>query len=275
MWKKIRYNWRYQRSFFMGIFRALIKFYILLGMVFSYGIFMSPLLVILPLCPIGTRRLTAHVARVYCRLAIKVIGVHPGISGKNRHRIHRCAHLIISNHLSYLDVFLISSLFPVNFVTSKELQRTPLLGQVADLAGCIYVERRKVFQLPKEIRSLERALGGGLHIVVFPEARSSNGEKVLPFKRSLMKSAVSTGSPILPLCINYRSINGEAVTKRNRDRVFWYGKMPFFPHFWRLLRARKIRVDLDVLEVADTADVQLNRVADTIFRLVSDRYDPV
>lgn len=259
----------------MGIFRALLKLYILLALVLSYVVLMSPLVVVMPLFPIGVRRITGHTSRLYARLVLKTLGIRFSVQNLRGNHFRHQPHLIVSNHLSYLDVLLISSLLPVSFVTSRELQKTPILGQISDLAGCIYVDRRKVFQLPREIESIKNALKGGLHVMIFPEATSANGEKLLKFRRPLLKAAVATGTPTLIICLNYRSVDGVKISRWNRDRVFWYGKMSFVPHFWRMLFSKEISVDIHILGTVDSGNFRLDELTENIFQVISDKYDPI
>src|SRR5262249_41938524 len=55
--------------------------------------------------------------------------------------------LYVGNHLSYLDVLVISSHVPACFVTSVEIRDTPGLGIIVQMAGCLFVERRNKLNL--------------------------------------------------------------------------------------------------------------------------------
>jgi 1-acyl-sn-glycerol-3-phosphate acyltransferase len=157
-------------------------------------------------------------------------------------------YLIVSNHLSYLDVLILASKYPSCFVTSKEVKNTFFLGQISSLAGCLFVDRKDKRHLKDEISELREALSNGLNVTVFPEATSTNGDEVLRFRRPLFESSLATGIAILPLTINYLSISGKPVTTLNRDKVCWYGDMDFFPHFLELLNEKKIQVKVSVGE---------------------------
>ena len=94
-------------------------------------------------------------------------------------------YLIVSNHLSYLDVLAMISVLNTRFVTSMEVKHAAGLGWITDQAGCLYVERRSRKNLKTEINEISKALEGGFYVVVFPEATSTNGDGVLRFKRPL------------------------------------------------------------------------------------------
>jgi 1-acyl-sn-glycerol-3-phosphate acyltransferase len=162
-------------------------------------------------------------------------------TGKNPGRL-KSGYLIVSNHLSYIDVLILSKLFPGCFVTSVEILQTPFLGHITTLAGCVFVERRTRRFHGRETREIRTALNNGLSVIVFPEGTSSNGDMVLRFRQPLFQAAVDSGKDIVPVCITYEATNHIPVTPMNRDMVFWYGDMTFFDPFAGLSQIYHIRV---------------------------------
>ena len=175
---------------------------------------------------------------------LKILGIEVQIDGQFSQK----NYLIVSNHLSYLDVLILASQKPSCFVTSKEIEKTPFLGHICRLAGCLFVDRKNKKNLRGEISELREALASGLNVTVFPEATSTNGDEVLNFRRPLFESSIATGKAILPLTINYISISGKKISLENRDKICWYGDMDFFPHFLNLLNERKVVVEIKVSE---------------------------
>lgn len=160
---------------------------------------------------------------------------------------HR-GQLILCNHLSYLDVLIIQSVLPAVFVTSVEVRETPLLGLLAELGGCLFVERRDRSGIPNEVSAIAEVLRDGTNVVVFPEGTSSNGERVLPFKVSMMDAASLGQTNILPLCLRYTSVDGKRFGPENRDYVAYHGDMEFLPHFRGLLSRSTVTAELTLLE---------------------------
>jgi len=156
--------------------------------------------------------------------------------------------LIVSNHLSYLDPLILYAVMPAVFIASKEIEDTPVVGWFPKVAGCIFVERRKRNQLEEEIKKIAQVLEKGLKVVLLPEAASSNGEKVLPFKGALMKSALLAQKNVQPVCLRYDSVNGQEISMANRDSVFWYGDMKFFPHFFKFIQLKRVHVSVEFLD---------------------------
>jgi 1-acyl-sn-glycerol-3-phosphate acyltransferase len=185
-------------------------------------------------------------------------------------------YLIVCNHLSYLDIFVISSVFPACFVTSYEMKETPFLGQVCSLGGCLFVERRSKKGLSNEIINLTNALKENMNVVIFPEATSGNGEGVLKFRSPLFQAAIEAKREVLPLCLNYLTADNEPVTLKNRDSLFWYGDMTFFSHFLKLIELKTIEIELSVLEVVQL-DTEKNKaeLAQYSFEKINSTYLPI
>jgi 1-acyl-sn-glycerol-3-phosphate acyltransferase len=185
-------------------------------------------------------------------------------------------YLIVSNHLSYLDILIISSYLPTCFVTSKEMKETPFLGQLCLLGGCLFVERRSRTGLTEEIKELSNALDDGLSVVIFPEATSTNGEAVIRFKRPLFQSAINSCAKVLPVCLNYRTLDGEKLTLKNRDKVFWYGDMGFLGHALTLFSHKGIVAELTIMPSLNSIDYSdKNELTDACYKLVSDEYQVI
>jgi 1-acyl-sn-glycerol-3-phosphate acyltransferase len=184
----------------------------------------------------------------FARLALNLFGIRIRI----KHREHLLktgeTRLIVSNHLSYIDILVISALFPSVFITSIELKNTALLGTLARLNASIFVERRKPSGLKREIENIVLVLGQGISVALFPEGTTSNGDHVQPFKNSLFDAAVLTRVEVLPICLSYVRVNNERLTPENRDLVFYYGGATFLTHFRRFLSLRSIDIEVVVLK---------------------------
>ncbi len=221
-----------------------------------------------------SRELLLHLVRLVGKAGISILGIKVTVKGEmpsvNNH------FFIVSNHLGYLDIFIIAKYFPAVFVTSVEMRETKFLGEVCYLGGCHFVERRSLKKLAREIREIADTLKDNMNVVLFPEAKSTNGEKVIDFKPSLFEAARRQNSVILPLCLNYRKLDGEVITLKNRDEVFWYGEMSFFPHFLSLLNKKSIEVDLNVLGTLESQRFKdRNELADKTYDLISKQYLPI
>lgn len=189
-------------------------------------------------------RLTGNLSR-FSRLALRLLGIRLTTAHERDHRTEGSrGRLVVANHLSYVDILIISSVMPSVFVTSMELKHTFLLGALARFGGSLFVERRSPAGLKPEIEAISRVLAQGFNVVLFPEGTTSNGERVQQFKISLFDAAIKSTASVLPLCLRYRTVNRETITARNRDMIFYYGGMAFCRHIPRLLSLKSVEADL-------------------------------
>jgi len=204
-----------------------------------------------------TKRIAAiRTTSGFARVVLLLFGIRVRV--KHRERLHKTSdvRLIVSNHLSYIDVLVISSLVPSAFITSVELKNTALLGTLARLSGSIFVERRRASGLKREIEDIAVALGQGLPVALFPEGTTSNGDRVQPFKNSLFDAAVLTQADIIPICIRYTRVNKEQLTTENRDLVFYYGGAAFLKHFLRFLSLGSLELEVIPLKAIKVHPLQ-------------------
>ncbi len=182
--------------------------------------------------------------------------------------------LIVANHLSYLDVLAFAVVVPGVFVTSVEVEGSGFLGWISRAGGAIFVERRNLGSLRRDLKKVRDVLAMGFPVIIFPEGTSSNGEGVLPFRPGLLAAADS----FVPACIWYRSIDGAVVGPGNRDKVCYYGDMNFFPHLSEVLKLREIEVAIDFLEPvrvspgASRKELGLRELARTLRERIASRY---
>lgn len=184
--------------------------------------------------------------------------------------------LIVGNHMGFVDILASNSIISALYVTSKEMKETPLIGKITEMAGCLFVERRNRANLIMELEEMIGFLRHGFRVVIFPEATSHNGEELLPFKRTLLTSAAFAGVPIIPYCINFVSVNGEPFSKKWRDSVCHYGKIPIHISIWKTLQLKEIVCEVEFLDpVFTTPEQDRGEVADSIRAMIVEKFRPV
>ncbi|WP_253696572.1 lysophospholipid acyltransferase family protein [Bdellovibrio sp. HCB117] len=184
--------------------------------------------------------------------------------------------LLISNHMGFIDIMMLASCTPMVFVTSNEMRETPFLGLLTEMGGCIYVERRSRTRILEEMKTIVDTLKKGFRVVLYPEATSTNGEKVLPFKKTLMMAAAHAGVPIQPVVINFRKINGEDFTLKWRDHVCWYGDIPFATAMWRAATLKSVIGEIEFLEqIHSTPEDDRGVIAEKAHALIASKFVPV
>ncbi len=176
-----------------------------------------------------------------CKLVLKLLNIKVV---KNQESISSESSLLVANHLSYIDALVLFSHYPSLFITSQEMRETFLLGKLASLGGCFFVERRKDrrTELTKslEMESMKKKMDQNFNVFLFPEGTSSDGSSVLPFKATFFQLALDHKIKIRPLIVKYEG--------QNRALVPWYGEMTFFSHLLGLCRESEIKVRIQELE---------------------------
>ena len=149
--------------------------------------------------------------------------------------------LIVSNHLSYLDILCISSIAPCVFVSKSEVRKWPVFGRLATNGGTIYIDRESKADAHRVAKEIEEALRSGVRVVLFPEGTSSDGSGVLRFHAPLFESAVRASAVITPAALLYDMSSGDPA----RDVCYW-GDMTFGTHFLKLLSKGDVRAKVMV-----------------------------
>jgi lyso-ornithine lipid O-acyltransferase len=240
---------------------------------FLFYVFISGIIRLLPVGRKTKRVVAIRTAAGFARIFLILFSVRVHV--KHRGRLHKTnvGHLIVSNHLSYVDVLVLSALIPSVFITSVELKNTVLLGTLARLSGSIFVERRKPSGLKREIEDIVFALGQGLAVVLFPEGTTSNGDRVQLFKNSLFDSAVIAQVNIVPVCLRYTRANNKQITPQNRDNVFYYGGIAFWKHLLRFLSLTSVDVEVVPLKAIRVHPGQSRKdLAAETYQAISEAY---
>lgn len=188
----------------------------------------------------------------WCQKALKTMDFEIECIGLESLDLGNKNYLFVSNHMSYLDVLIFSSKIPSVFVTSVDMGEVFFLGTLAEMGGSIFVERRSRQRVERDLTKMSETLKHGFNIVIFPEGTSTNGQKMLPFKKSLLMSAVESQRDIVPVAIKYMSIDGIPFSKENADTVCWYGDMTFADHLMGLWKHKSIKVQVEFMPPIST-----------------------
>ena len=120
--------------------------------------------------------------------------------------------LVVSGHVSWVDVFVIGAVLPGSFVARADLVEWPGLGALARLMKVIPIERANLRRLPDVVRTVADRLATGQTVVAFPEATTWCGVAYGRFRPAMFQGAVDAGRPVQPLGLTYRHRDGQAST---------------------------------------------------------------
>lgn len=151
--------------------------------------------------------------------------------------------LLTANHVSWLDIVVLSAAMPVSFVAKSEVGTWPGIGFLARLQRTIFVDRTRRQATRGTAQEIGARLAAGDAVVLFAEGTSSDHNRVLPFRSALIgaaREAIAGGSAtevfVQPLSIAYPRRYGLPVLRRDRPQLAWYGDMTLPGHLWHLLK---------------------------------------
>ena len=178
---------------------------------------------------------------IFHKLILWLLSVHIECEG----RINKAkdSNLYICNHLSYLDIPILGSIFPLRFVAKSEVEFWPLFGFLAKLGKTVFISRNRSDSLNQKNKILTSLLSNE-KILIFPEGTTSDGNRVLNFKSSSFSALEGQNFIVQPIVIVYSDLNGIPINRWLRPVIAWYGDMDLKPHFSKLRSLRPIKVRL-------------------------------
>ncbi len=194
---------------------------------------------------ISRRQRQIELTATYARLILRCLGYRVRDSSLKL----PSGAFIVANHLSYVDILCIASVAPCVFVTSTEMRDSPIIGWLCKLGGSIFVNRRRHFVSRAELYEISQCLREGFRVVVFPEATSSDGSGVLPFKRGLFRAAQWMKAPVISLCLNYEEASADSLMGTTPQRVCFYGDETFGHHLYSLASSEPLVAEIQCVEV--------------------------
>lgn len=159
------------------------------------------------------------------------------------HNVHEAPRaFIVSNHVSWLDIFVINSLHPCRFVAKSDIRSWPLIGWLCEKAGTIFISRGKLRDVRRIYQGLVTSLHAGEHVAFFPEGTTAAQGTILPFHANLFEAAIEAEVPVQPYALRYLDAQGRLHPAAN-----FIGDMNFMQSLQNILRAGGMKAELIVL----------------------------
>jgi 1-acyl-sn-glycerol-3-phosphate acyltransferase len=156
--------------------------------------------------------------------------------------------LLVSNHLSYVDILVIATITPAIFVAKREVKGWPVFGWFAKMGGTVFVDRERRTRVGRTTNEIQSAIDEGALVVLFPEGTSSNGETVLPFKSSLLEPAARQTHSLFAGLIQYQLEDGDV-----GEEICYWKDMTLVPHLINLLSKRTIRASVRFTQLRESS----------------------
>jgi 1-acyl-sn-glycerol-3-phosphate acyltransferase len=151
--------------------------------------------------------------------------------------------LVVCNHISWLDIYVINALAPAAFVAKDDVRHWPLIGWLCANTDTIFLERGSRAAAQRTRESMVERLRAGIHVAVFPEGTTSGGERLLPFHAALFQSAIDAGVPVVPLALRYADGAGNPCRAPAYD-----GDITLWQCLRAIARADGLKAELRILE---------------------------
>lgn len=120
--------------------------------------------------------------------------------------------LVVGNHISWLDIYVVNAWRPTPFVSKAEVRGWPVVGWLAHRLGTIFIHREKRRDAHRTMHEIVERISSGGVVCVFPEGTTSDGLGLLPFHANLFQAAVSAQCVVQPICILYEDRDGRQST---------------------------------------------------------------
>lgn len=133
----------------------------------------------------------------------KGIALILGLKIKREGKISEDPRLIVSNHISWLDIVAIGATQPCVFIAKSTVVNWPIIGYLAKMSGTLFVDRQNRKDLYKVMEKSKSAIDEGLSLVFFPEATTTNGKEIKTFHPSIYQTAIDTHSTTQAVAICY------------------------------------------------------------------------
>ena len=184
-------------------------------------------------CPESRNRAVIELGRG--ALAALDIGLEVGRSAPE----HPNGVLVAANHVSWLDIFAMSAVYPSSFIAKQEIKDWPVLGKMGQNAGTVFINRNSRRDVEPINQAICAALKAGQNVSFFPEARTSLGLDILSFKAALFQSAIDADAPVQAVTLRYYDDAGKRTT------VPSYAQVDLVRSLWRIVSMKKLRIRID------------------------------
>jgi lyso-ornithine lipid O-acyltransferase len=156
--------------------------------------------------------------------------------------------LLVSNHISYLDILAYGSTLPVVFTPKSEIANWPIIGTMCRLLGCVFIERKAV-KTAKNMDGISKALAGSYPVLLFAEGTTGDAKRILPIRSSYF-SITKVGEEsadvwVQPVLLRYTKMHGLPLDSTTKPMVAWYGDMELLPHLKGLLQRIPIQAEIE------------------------------
>lgn len=130
--------------------------------------------------------------------------------------------ILMPNHRSYVDIFIVAAFTPAAYVAKSELKTWPLLKLGVKLSNSIFVSRTELQSRISTMHKIKASVSKKIPVALFPEGTTTKGPLTKPFKNGSFKIAADTNIPVIPMAIHFPD-----------EKDAWIDDDTFVGHFFR------------------------------------------
>lgn len=149
--------------------------------------------------------------------------------------------LLVSNHLSYVDIIILFSVLKTTFVAKLEVASWPILGFISKTIGIVFIDRKRKRDVKRVNRIISEQINERQGITIFPEGTTSPGATVLKFRAPLLEHAASEAIEVSYCAIHYKLM---ASNDPVYNTVCWWGDASMFDHLFNLAEQKNIKATI-------------------------------
>lgn len=201
--------------------------------------------------PLVSRARRERLKQSWSRKLLSILGIQLRIHGHLQP-----GTLLVANHISWIDIFVINATMPTCFVSKTEVRGWPAIGWLAEKTGTLFIERGRRQHVQHIAHAMAKRLDTGQSVALFPEGTTTDGSTLLPFHAGLFQPAISAGVRVQPVTIQYKTADGHRSTA-----PAYAGDTTILACLWATLARHGLTAELDGLTPLSTAAAERRELA--------------
>ena len=163
---------------------------------------------------------------------------------------------VVANHISWLDILIISSVLPISFLSKEEIRNWPFIGVLAAKAGTLFIKRGAKNGARQAIELMKTKLSAGHSVASFPEAKTTRGTLVHRFHPRLFAAAIETGADVQPVALCYPA-------KEGTNPLVPYVEVPnLVTHAFRIMSAKQTIAEVTLCDPISSKEMMRNELSE-------------
>lgn len=151
--------------------------------------------------------------------------------------------MLVLNHISWLDIFVIDASYPATFIAKSEIRGWPFVGWLCTGVGTLYIERGKRSEVRRTRQTIAKEIARGVLIALFPEGVTTFGRSLERFHSALFQPALDAGAALQPVALRYVDVAG-----LHTDAAAYVGDASLMDSVWAIVSTRHMVAELNLLE---------------------------